>query len=164
MSENNLIYEITQQLSSKKTVQSDINEAIGLVTNYFKNKYIDKIEAVVNENYNKIQKNPTKEIQLLNAIKPFLKETQHEQFNKFISSFTAVTAIQNIRSDIKNHDVVSIQSVNLQEKTKKDPSIKSDGIYDIDESCIKRKKVQHNNPFSHDMTMILFLLLILNVF
>jgi len=162
MSENNLIYEITQQLSSKKTVQNDINEAMELVTNYFKNKYIDKIEAVVNENYNKVQKNPTKEIQLLNAIKPFLKETQHEQFNKFISSFTAVTAIQNIRSDIRNHNVVSIQSVSTQEKIK-DPSIKSDGIYDIDESCIKQKKAPYN-PFSHNTTMVLFLLLVLNVF
>ena len=65
MQENNIIYEIAEKIQDKNIMQNDFKEAMFLVSNMFREKYVDKLQNELVTNVNNIKANPTKEIYLL---------------------------------------------------------------------------------------------------
>ncbi len=164
MQENNIIYEISKQIKNKDNIKKDLNNAFLHISNMFKDKYINKIDAEVKNILKDIQNNPSKEINLLNAIKPFLKEDSHVNIDNTINFLQKVYLINNIsqninqntvqKEDNKQEDLVCISAVEKAE----DSSIKEDGVYDIDENCIfGLNNIMQNNTF---LLLILFIILI----
>lgn len=154
MQENNVIYEIAEKIQDKQIVQNDFKEAFSLVTNMFKSKYIDKLEDELKVNINNVKNNPTKEITLLNAIKPFMKENKQKNLDDIVDMMTSISAISYMLP--KQNDEPNIIKINSI--TKQDSSVKEDGVYDIDESCMfnTNNKPSFNNNFIY---IILFLIL-----
>ncbi len=155
MQQNNVIYEISQQIQDKQIVEKDIKEAFGLVTNLFKTKYIDKLNKELKDATNNIKNNPTKEIVLLNAIKPFMLEQNHKNIDNVINLITNMSALNNIMpKNIKQENSQNVIKINSL-----DPSIKEDGVYDIDESCLS-----HTNNSSYTSNSLIFFIFILLLF
>lgn len=156
MQENNIIYEIAQKFQDKEVIENDMKEAFSLVTNLFKTKYIDKINLELKNNIDNIKNNPPKEIVLLNAIKPFMLEENHKNIDNAINLVTNISALnymipKTFDTNIENNNVIKVNSLNA------DPSVKEDGVYDIDENCM----FSINNSFnSNNLLLIVFILLL----
>lgn len=171
MSENNEIYEITQKINNKQVLQNDFNEAFQMVSSLFQKKYINKLQNVIQTHQLNAQKNPTREIKLMYALKEFMDNNKQKDADKIINMMVSLNAFKNIQNELRkfpnasNISNVSIQSANVikQSNEIKDSSIQEDGIYDIDKSCIasKQNKITNKMP---DINNLLFLLLFLNIF
>lgn len=164
MQESNVIYEITRQIQDKDNIQNDINQAFNLVTDMFKKKYINKIDEELKLRIDKIDKNPPKEIVLLNAIKLFLDKSNHQDIDNTINvakNFFAIASLkenlnknkESLIKDIPNNMILasSVQSLNI------DDSVKDDGVYDIDESCIFG--INNKTLFNNNILIILIILM-----
>lgn len=154
MQENNVIYEISQKMQDKEIVQNDMKEALGLVTNLFKTKYIDKIDCELKTNIKNIQNNPTKEIVLLNALKPFAEKDSHKNIDNIINLVTNITAFKNL---IPKQQPKFEQNIIKANNLDIDPSVKEDGVYDIDENCL----FYVNNSSNKQNSLIFFVFLLL---
>lgn len=159
MQENNLIYEITQQMQNKETVQNDIKEAVSLVADLFKKKYINKIEMEIQNEIKNIEKTPPKEVTLLNALKPFFNEDLHNNIDNtinLITKFSAVNSFKNIMP--KSSPINDKKTITINSLSESDPSVKEDGVYDIDQNCLLSMNSNKNSSSSF-LTLILVMFL-----
>lgn len=155
MQENNIIYEIAQKMQDKQVIESDIKEAFGLVTNLFKTKYIDKINLELKNNIDNIKSNPPKEVVLLNAIKPFILEENHKNIDNAINIMTNISALNYMIPKNVQNNVIKVNTLNS------DPSVKEDGVYDIDENCLF--SINNNFNMSNNLIILVFMLLLLKL-
>ncbi|MFR4987047.1 MAG: hypothetical protein ACLUCH_06585 [Lachnospirales bacterium] len=155
MQENNIIYEIAQKIQDKQVIESDIKEAFGLVTNLFKTKYIDKINLELKNNIDNIKSNPPKEVVLLNAIKPFILEENHKNIDNAINIVTNISALNYMIPKNVQNNVIKVNTLNS------DPSVKEDGVYDIDENCLF--SINNNFNMSNNLIVLVFMLLLLKL-
>lgn len=155
MQENNIIYEIAQKMQDKQVIESDIKEAFGLVTNLFKTKYIDKINLELKNNIDNIKSNPPKEVVLLNAIKPFILEENHKNIDNAINIVTNISALNYMLPKNVQNNVIKVNTLNS------DPSVKEDGVYDIDENCLF--SINNNFNMSNNLIVLVFMLLLLKL-
>ncbi len=152
MQENNIIYEIAQKIQDKQVIESDMKEAFGLVANLFKTKYIDKINLELKNNIDNLKNNPPKEVILLNAIKPFMLEENHKNIDNAINIVTSLSAINHMMPKKIEDNVIKVNSLEL------DPSVKEDGVYDIDENCLF--SISNNINMSNNLLILVFMLLL----
>ena len=155
MQENNIIYEIAQKMQDKQVIESDIKEAFGLVTNLFKTKYIDKINLELKNKIDNIKSNPPKEVVLLNAIKPFILEENHKNIDNAINIVTNISALNYMIPKNVQNNVIKVNTLNS------DPSVKEDGVYDIDENCLF--SINNNFNMSNNLIVLVFMLLLLKL-
>ncbi len=155
MQENNIIYEIAQKMQDKQVIESDIKEAFGLVTNLFKTKYIDKINLELKNNIDNIKSNPPKEVVLLNAIKPFILEENHKNIDNAINIVTNISALSYMIPKNVQNNIIKVNTINS------DPSVKEDGVYDIDENCLF--SINNNFNMSNNLIVLVFMLLLLKL-
>lgn len=162
MSDNNIIYEITQKITDKDNLQNDISEAIGLVSNMFREKYINKLQSAVQKKHIEIQKNPSKEIKLMYALKPFLNESSHHDIDNVINAMLSLNTIMTIQNELSSRSIIKQNSVVSTQSIPEDPSIKSDGIYDVDENCLiaNQSGVSLNNNGMNVILLFLMFMLI----
>lgn len=155
MQDNNVIYELSKQIQNKEVMQNDMKEALGLVANLFKSKYIDKINLELKNHIKNIEDNPTKEIVLLNAIKPFVLEENQKNIDNMINIVTNISALSHILPKSLNTEnkVIKINAL--------DPSVKKDGVYDIDESCLTHINSSFDKP--NNILMLAMFLLLFNL-
>ena len=120
MSENK-IYEISRLMQSPENFRQDIADAIQIVSNHFKGKYISPIEQEIKICSEECRKAPTKEMALLEACRPFVKDST--QLDNMLGIINGISVVQRLIPS-----TVGIAQIN-------DSSIHDDGIYDIDKSC-----------------------------
>lgn len=125
MSENNVsenkIYEITKLMQDPDNLKNDMKEALEIVAEHFRNKYIVPVEREIQCCSEACRKEPIKEIALLEACRPFVKHT--DTIDMFVNIINSINVINRL-TPIK----IGTAQIN-------DSSIHKDGIYDIDESC-----------------------------
>lgn len=146
MSENKL-YELTELMRKPENFKNDINEAINLVSKHFRNKYILPIEQEIRICSEQCKKTPTKEIALLEACRPFVKN--NDRLDNFINIINGYNIIQRLTPS------------ETEIKAVKDSSIHKDGIYDIDHSC-KIDMLRTEKNIGINPILIVILLLVLN--
>ncbi len=154
MQENNVIYEIAQKIQDKEVLENDIKEAFNLVKNLFKTKYIDKIQLELKNNINYVKNNPPKEIILLNAIKPFTLENNHKNIDNVIDLVTNISALNYILPNKNTENIIKVNNIEY------DPSVKEDGVYDIDENCLFSINNTLNIP--NNLIILIFILFIIS--
>ena len=132
------IYEVTQLLQDKNTIQNDIEEATNLVKDMFYKKYLQKIQQEISTRQEQIKINRPKEIELLYALKPFVAEEKNVVIDKIAESIMMLKTISGMQLELKN-------KTNLEENSEH-----TDGIYDIDTQCITAKK----NNFANAILML----------
>ena len=164
---DNLI-ELNKIINKEDTLQKDMIEATNLIKSMFQKKYIKKLSEELEICKQDHKKRPTKEIQLLQAIKPFINQNYHQQIDSItdtLINFTTLIDIQkNFNNKLETHqkektNKKQIKAMSTVVTKNDDVSIKKDGIYDIDENCLfynqKNIKIQNNNK-----TNILYILLL----
>lgn len=163
MQDNNVILEITKQITDKSVIQKDIQDATNLVLDMFRKKYVTKIEDEMKKSVEFFKDNPPKEVSLLNAVKPFLKSNNNKSINNIVNLFTNVYATKNIMPSKTDamQNIISASSFNME----KDPSVKSDGVYDIDENCLFNiSSLATNCGSGNSLILIIILMLFLGSF
>lgn len=125
MSENNIsenkVYEITKLMQNPDNLRKDMKEALEIVTEHFRNKYIAPVEREIKCCSEACRKEHVKEIALLEACRPFVKKT--DGIDLFINIINSINVIDKLTP-------IKVRAAKLN-----DSSIHKDGIYDIDESC-----------------------------
>lgn len=146
MPENSNIYEITRMMSDQDVLKKDLQDAFKLVQDFFYKKYMRQIENEVKVQTLKVQKNPVREIQLLNTMKLFADEEMHPQLDNLISVLTTVNALSSIKKEVFIPKAKQEQ-VKVQSSVEQDPSVKSDGVYDIDDVCASSRSFSYKDDF-----------------
>ncbi|HHW67605.1 MAG: hypothetical protein PWP07_1151 [Epulopiscium sp.] len=163
MSNNQLLQNLGGVLGTNIDLQQDLNEIREMIRNKFKEKYINKIESLIQGNRIQAQENPTKEIALLQAIKPFINPDIHVQIDKCIDVMNTYRTFQNISQQVKAVQFQSNESGenNGNNGNKKDRLlIQDDGVYEIDEQCLNSKSAGiglGNGEFLIFILLLLFL-------
>jgi len=140
------VYEIARKLSDKDNLEKDMEEAFGLVAQHFKNKYLERLNTAFNKCRENSANNPSKELRLVQAIKPFLPEERHEKIDEMAQMLTVLSTFENIRKEAVQ---VESSAVEAQIKSPKiDPAIHEDGIYEVDELCMLRKQKGRGPDFA----------------
>lgn len=137
MSNNKELYEVAQMMHNSDSIQSDMHEIREVVVNLLQKKYINKFNEALKLQQNQIEKNPSREVQLLKAVKAFSDPSKHDSIEKMIDSLLMIDTIQNVNAGISSASA-SIRAAGHNQETR-DTSIHEDGIYDIDQNCLRQK-------------------------
>ncbi|WP_058486247.1 hypothetical protein [Defluviitalea phaphyphila] len=160
MEVNPLVNNMENLLGINIDLNEDIKEMINTIKDIFKKKYIDKITNFIENGKNQIKENPSKEISLLQAIKPFIDTNNHSQIDNIIEAMNMMRTVQSFNEKIKNIQIQKNEEQKndyLNEKNK-EVLIKEDGIYEIDEACMREKQ---QSFFLGNEKGIIFIILIL---
>ena len=149
MSEINKIYEITQRLSSPDNLRDDIREAMELLSKHFTAKYLSPINVAIASHRQYCSSHPTREIHLLNALKPFV--SSDDVIEGLINAFNTYRLIYDIQ--VESNCVVSAAQL-------EDSAIHSDGIYEIDQGCIGTDIQSTSPPMNTEGIFMLLLILL----
>lgn len=157
MSENSNICNIVQRLYNSNNIKDDLNEALCLVEQHFKHKYLSPIEQDILCCSKDCKSEPTKEITLLKACKPFI--SNKDNIDNMINLINTVRTFSRLYTDYSKN-ISSICQREISTQSIKDSAIHKDGIYEIDEDCginASSKDISDNN-----ILIILLLIILLN--
>lgn len=146
MSETNPIYEITRQLSSPNIMQNELNEIKALALKHIRDKYLSPINAAVASGRDYYRAHPSREVTLLEAFKPFVKDS---------SSIDALVDALSIMRIFTNPALGTEVSAAAS-----DPAIHPDGIYEVDEGCIAAGAQNKKEDINLSLPSLLLLLFI----
>ncbi|MCI8804347.1 MAG: hypothetical protein HFE59_00350 [Clostridiales bacterium] len=169
MSDIKNLIELNDLINNGNSLRGDLSEAAELIKTMFKQKYISKLENELKIQKQIHQKNPTKEIQLIQAVKPFINSERHKEIDSITDTLINITTLMDIQKDfIKNNEKEKdeeprIKAMDTILTEKNDPSIKKDGIYDIDESCLLTKQSSGKNTSSNFLIYSLFAIILFSI-
>lgn len=149
MSENK-IYEITELMKDPDNLKNDINDAMGIVAEFFRKKYILPVEREVRVCSEECRKKPAKEAILLGACKPFVNNPK--LIDDILEAMNSINVIRKLFPTETR--IVSTSDI-------KDKSIHNDGIYDIDEQC-KSNRLNTESISSFNPIILILIVLLLN--
>lgn len=142
MQENNSIYKIATQIKDKENIKNDFREVLVLASDWFKKKYIDTLQKEIDTHFEKVQKNPTKEVSLLKAIKPFIKDDSHEDIDKFIDTLVNINVFNTLKDK-----VISLNETTEETTPLEVPSLLLNTSDAVKASNINKKNLYYNdNP------------------
>lgn len=147
MSETNPIYEITRQLSSPNIMQNELKEIRELALQHIRDKYLSPINAAVASGRDYYKGHPSKEITLLEAFKPFVKDS---------SSIDALVDTLNILRIFSNLTA----GTEVAAASSADPAVHPDGIYEIDEGCMAAGAQSRGADMNLDLPTLFLLLFV----
>lgn len=145
--QDSIIYDVVKKMNDRNIAKNDMNEATMLISNFFREKYIQQIEDEFNSKKEYLINKPPKEVMLMNCLKEFLPSAKHNDLDNMISivnNFSAINSLMgenknNIKNSINKNPKYSVNNVNNLDK-----SIHKDGVYDFDENCHSTKNVNLN--------------------
>ncbi len=158
MQKSDSIYEIAKLMNNKNYIKNDIAQAMQLAADFFKNKYITSFENELEIQSKNIKNNPSKEMRFLSLMKEFMPEQTHNSIDNMINAMTTASAISSIRKKLEPN--INFSDENTIKAASLDPSVKSDGVYDIDENCQIMAQTDSYLNFPV-LLVIVFLLIIL---
>jgi len=133
------VYEIAKKLGDKDNLEKDMQEALGLVVGHFKSKYMERLQSAFDKCQENSINNPSKELRLIQAIRPFVPGERHDKLKDMEKMLTVMSTFENIRAE-----AVQIQEQTdeqgKQQDSKADTAIHEDGIYEIDQQCLMNKR------------------------
>lgn len=155
MKNNTRMYEVAQMMRDRNVVQKDLNEAVSMIQGMFRDRYISRLQDAVMEHRTSAQQNPPMEIQLMQALKPFMPEEKQQSIEKAIEMVLMMNTFSNIRDEMSMENMQSMPY--MPDKApgyqNSDGSIHRDGVYDVDNVCLsERGKNQPRKPVLNNMT------------
>lgn len=101
--------EITSMITNQEHIRNDMVEITNVVKNLLNEKYILKINELVSQHREKVVNNPTKEVMLMYALKPFMKKEAQVSIDRMIELMNIMDAARGIGQEIRQ---VSLQRKN----------------------------------------------------
>lgn len=139
MPDNMNVYEITQMMSNKNNIQRDMTEAMSLVQALFREKYVDRLNQTVQAHHMRAEKQPCREVRLMQALKDFVPEEKKKSLEGMIDTCLMLETIRGMQNELRE---AQFQSMGLAEPKLDDMSVHLDGVYDVDVACLGNKKNQ----------------------
>ena len=153
------IYEIASLMNDRANIENDMASAMEMVAGLFHDKYVKRLNDAFVKCREGCAKNPSKEVQLLQALKPFMPENNHKNLDSAAQLLILMETLNNIKSEA---NIISAGEVKAQEKAKakenktensgrvisaanvdnsagKDKAIHPDGIYEMDMNCMVKR-------------------------
>ena len=143
------VYEIAKKLSDKKNLEKDMEEAAELVARHFQRKYTERLYSALNKCQENSANNPSKELRLIQAVRPFLNQEHHEKIDGMEQMLTILSTFENIRKEAGQAEEPKPLS-----NEPGDPAIHEDGIYEVDEACMMKKR----KPFVPDVAGLMLVM------
>lgn len=100
MSDENM-NDVTGMLMNKEYIRKDIDEMTQLLKNMLKEKYISKMNDFVMKHKERTIKNPTKEVVLMEAIKPFLQKEDRLNLDRMIEMMNLINTARSIQMEVQ---------------------------------------------------------------
>ena len=169
MSDIKNLVELNDLISSGNSLQNDLTEAIEIIKKMFRQKYISKLENELKIQKQDHLKNPSKEIQLIQAVKPFMKQSKHKDIDSLTDTLVNISTLMDIQKKFERNSkktenpATKVAAMNTVITKKDDSSIKEDGIYDIDEKCLLSKQSLNKNSSPNILVYILFIVILFNM-
>ena len=152
MEKSALLQNIGDLLGTNIDFNEDIRQMRESIINIFKENYINKMRSLIEDNRIQAKENPTKEIVLLQAIKPFINSQSHTIIDEITEAMNTIRILENFNQKISN-----LHS-NRSENKKEQIIVDKDGVYEIDELCLNSINRESNSG------QILIILLIILLF
>ena len=145
MNSNEQIYEIASIVGDNKLFKGDMSQAAGMIKSMLSEKYITPIKNAMENENKRSRKNPNKEARLLEALKPFMPESNHQKLNDTIDVIhfmETMRGMQNMLPQKIAQPVKALEAKVADPSAHKvaDPSVHEDGVYDIDQMCLTSPK------------------------
>ncbi|MDR2939545.1 MAG: hypothetical protein LBV08_04400 [Clostridiales bacterium] len=156
MQGNDTIYELAEAFLNTDSLKNDLNDSFGLVVKDLRRKYLSKINKAITTQKAQSAGNMSREIKLLNAIKPFAQPEMTNQLDNIIELMTNIHTVKSIHSQMINVKAASNDINGATVEFQVDPSVKKDGVYDFDYEAGYIPK----NPPNQNIFFILFILLL----
>ena len=115
--------EITQKLSDPTQTRNDMRDAMGLVANMLRERYITRMKDTFVKFQEHSRSEPSKEVTLLRSLKPFMPADSHENIEKMAEMLILADAFGNMG---KMRDAGTV--------------IHEDGVYEIDQKCMELRQ------------------------
>ncbi|WP_058486249.1 hypothetical protein [Defluviitalea phaphyphila] len=101
MEKDTSINEITDIITDKNYIRNDIVEITNIIKNILNDKYILKINELISQHKAKTINNPTKEIMLMQAVKPFMNKKAQINIDKMIELMNIMGTAKSIQKDLQ---------------------------------------------------------------
>jgi len=128
--------EISRLVQNPEDIRKDLSEAMELVREHFRAKYLRRVQQAVKLHRQSALENPPREVALLNVLKEFAHPHEHPSYDRTAEMLLALNSWQELRQGLgggtwQRKDLGAIYAAGLAQ----DPSIHPDGIYETDPSC-----------------------------
>ena len=137
MDKNEQIYEIASIVGDNKLFKGDMSQAAGMIKSMLSEKYIAPIKNAMESENKRSRKNPNKEARLLEALKPFIPESNHHKLNNTIDAIHFMETVRGMQNMLPQRQAVPVKTLGVASV---DPSVHEDGVYDFDEMCLNSPK------------------------
>jgi len=154
------IYEIAQMITDRNNIESDMANAMEMVKGLFRDKYVKRLNDAFSKCREANAKSPSKEVRLLQALKPFIPEENHKNMEMAAEMLLMMETLKGIRDEA---NIISAQESGSRAKDRKnengrrfipaaaagteysaeediadnkDEAIHADGIYEMDQNCM----------------------------
>jgi len=107
-----------------------------LLSSHFRKKYVEKLETAFKKCQKDSAKNPSKEVKLLNALRPFMPSESRDSIDNITEMLTLLSTFENI----------SKEAGETLPKISSDSVIRQDGIYEVDENCLSKQRTELVEP------------------
>jgi len=152
-----LLKDIESLLGTHIDFKEDIRQIRESIINLFKEKYFNKIQSLIEENRIQAQENPTKEMTLLKALKPFMDSKNHQMLDEIEKFINTIRVLENVNQKLKSLHRQSNDDDSKEEKKEK-IIVDQDGVYEIDEACINN--IQRESKGKEILLLFLIILLL----
>jgi len=137
---SNKIYEIAQMVGNNNVIKGDMQEAAGIIRTMLAEKYVLPLNRIIEQEGIKRRENPSKEVRLLQAIRPFMPYSRQEQLSKSIDMLYNIETAKSLSTNISSKSQKPLKIAEI------DNSVHPDGVYDIDKNCMDQMQSPSISP------------------
>ena len=95
------VVDLVRSLSDKNTLEKDMTDALLLVSSLFHDRYIKSLKKEIEDRCHECHRNPSREMNLVKSIKPFLREERHiMHIDRAIDIVNKFDAAKSIHRDV----------------------------------------------------------------
>ena len=130
------VMELTKLMGDNETIQRDMEEAMEMLREHFRNKYVKRIHRAVQEKHQTMaHRNPPREVQLMQAMKQFMPEDRREGMDKMAEMIMMMNTFQSIQNELSEYSRQTLDAAAVRGED----SVHEDGVYDMDQACLLNK-------------------------
>jgi hypothetical protein len=106
--------------------------------------------------------NPSKEVRLLEALKPFAPDGFNEKINNFIGMYKRLNILSEMQNHLRENAKISVSGMTSDPSEDDSSGISSsvheDGVYDIDENCVLQRPKDGSHAAGMNLPQIMMLM------
>jgi len=144
---NSKFVEIMQTIAGKTTLSNDFAAVMGAINNLFSEKYLTPISAAIKETYDIVEKNPSREVALIQSMRSLVGANNQLKIDEAINLLNQIEVLRIIAEQLDSASCSVNPTVNAA-------CVHNDGVYEIDEQCVRRKA----NPNMNDIFIMMLLI------